>query len=171
MLTYEEQAAAERELAEIDTDETAPETEGSSEPLPNGNYDAEVAETIFERNGKGNLQLVWKLRVTDGPFAGRIAWKKSVFTPKAIPYFNKEIAICGSDIRAVECPRRYGELVGLRLAIGIKNQEDGAPSVYINKLLSPAPAAPAVTPQPVQQTYAPPAAAPAAVAYDDDIPF
>jgi Protein of unknown function (DUF669) len=116
--------------------------------VPDGEYPVVVEQVELTRTRtSGNSMLVWKFRIREGAYSGRVVLKNRVITERTIPWLKEELVKCGLKLeRLSELPARIPDLPGKELRI-LKRTRDGNSNVYIQW------------------------SAPRAVDSDDDLPF
>ena len=97
-----------------------------------GEYPVVVEQVELTRTRtSGNSMLVWKLRVREGAYSGRLIFKNRVITERTIPWLKEELVKCGLKLeRLSELPQRIPDLPGKELRI-LKKTRDGNSNVYI----------------------------------------
>lgn len=71
---------------------------GSFEPLPDADYDFEIAECEAKQAQSGKSMYVAKCKVETGPHAGRLVWHNFVISPEnpnALSWFFRNMALFG----------------------------------------------------------------------------
>lgn len=100
--------------------------------VPDGEYLAVVEQVDLTRSRtSGNNMLVWRLRISDGVYAGSVVRKHRVITERTIPWLKEELVKCGLNLeRLSELPKYIPQLPGKELRV-LKRTRDGNSNVYI----------------------------------------
>ena len=139
------------ELAQFDHMYESAETRSNESPdagVPDGEYPVVVEQVDLTRSQtSGSSMMVWRFRILDGAYTGRVVRKNRVITERTIPWVKEELTKSGLKLeRLSELPQRIPDLAGRELRI-LKRTRDGNSNVYIQW------------------------SGPKAVASDDDLPF
>ncbi len=94
------------------------------ETVPRGTYDAVIEECTFEHS-QNSGQAMWAMRhsIVDGEFEGRKLFDNVSFSPKAMPFTKKTLAIIAPELLSGpfnpedEAPKQEGKRVKIRTTI------------------------------------------------------
>ncbi len=119
-----------------DFNQTQCDTNSDSEGLAPGKYQVVVEKAELQRSQKGNLMLIWRMRVLGPRYAGRKYWHRNMIVSKEnLKWLKHDLTIAGLDLAKLsDLAARLGELCGVRLEIQIKRRGDQENS-FINKRL------------------------------------
>jgi hypothetical protein len=113
-----------------------PDSGTNTSEVPHGEYLVDVSSVeLSEKDGKDFLK--WKLRVIDGPFAGRTIRKTSIITENSIKYVYTDIKMCNLNIEKIsslEVPGVLERMFGQRLKIKkVAGKDSQYANVYFNE--------------------------------------
>jgi len=92
------------------------EAAGERDPLPPGEYAATLESGELATNARtGTPSFKLKLRVSDGPFAGRFVWHDLYWTEKAMAYTKRDLLKIG-----ITNPAQLNEPLPSRFACKVK---------------------------------------------------
>lgn len=102
------------------------------EEVPDGEYPVTVEQVDFtQTRTSGNDMLVWKFRIREGAYSGRVVRKNRVITERTIPWLKEELVKCGLKLdRLSDLPSRIHDLPGKQMRV-LKKTRDGNVNVYI----------------------------------------
>ena len=133
-----------------------PESQGGSDDVPDGKYQARVTAACMLRKKKDDSPMLkMELEIMTGKYAKSVLVRFNQFaTEQNRGYLKKDLQTMGMTLaRWRDLPGRVTELVNKAVEVQVKNREGLPCNVYINKLITGT--APAnvtkAAPQPVAQ--------------------
>jgi hypothetical protein len=110
-------------------------SEAIQEELPDGYYETVVEEVRLTKTPRtNNPMLVWKLRVSNEEFEGRILNKRRVITDKTLGFLKEDLERCGVHLlRLSDLPARLADMFGLKATVMKKTKEQWT-DVYFVKV-------------------------------------
>jgi len=113
---------------------------GAWDPVPDGDYEAEVEQASVVQSKSGKPMAKLKLRIVGEDSGGRVLWKNAVLTGNSLPYAKKDLAAVGIEVgKLSDLPDALAGLVGAVLEVAVRNKDDNQ-NVYFNDVLHAAPA-------------------------------
>lgn len=115
--------------------------EGERGLPPPGKYTWEVVDCELKQ-ASDRCNFIWKLKIAEGPLAGRFDWKWSGLNPNNFPNFKRDVTLCRVKLgRLSELPKHLDDFVGLFVAgevsLSKRTDKEGKPyrNVYFKKLV------------------------------------
>lgn len=125
-------------------DQTFEDVEAPSfEDIPNGRYKARVDRVILALSDTSkNLMLTWTMIITEGEYAGRYIWKRSMcHTAQCFGFLKGQLTICKIQLKppySKTLPAITPQLLDLLLEVKVKGNEEYGPDVTIVKYIGKA---------------------------------
>ncbi len=122
-----------RRKAAVQTPDTR---RGSSEPIPDGKYNAMVEDLKLTQTRKSKLpMLTWILLLMDDTERGRREYYNKVITAQSLEYVLKDLQMCGIDVENIGNLAAYlPQARSCELEIRIKSENEHR-NVYFNRRL------------------------------------
>jgi hypothetical protein len=88
------------------------------EPLPGGNYLAEIAAGELCTNHKGTAEYKLTFRIAEGEHVDRRCWHDLWLTPAALPFTKRSLGKLGiTSLEQLECPLPAGIICSVSIAL------------------------------------------------------